>query len=765
MSNIQAGGAAYKLSLQDDLTRDLKSALTDAAKSVRGVVGAIDAEVKKIGRSIQGLGKQLAGLGAGTAAFSAAATFGFAKATIAAGDFAETVNMFEAVFKDQTNAVRAWGKEYAKQVGRSESQLMRFLAEAQDTFVPLGFDRKEAAEFSKTITRLAIDLGSFKNIDDGEALRRLLGGVIGNTENLRAFGVVAQEAQIKAQALSMGFDPNNLTAYQKAMAILEITVAGTADAQGDAIKTAGSFANSVKALKASIGDLVKTIGGELLGVGTALVQAITSVIQSISGLLKQFPLLTKAAAAAVVAMGAVGAAATAMGAAIAAVGSSVAALGVGLGIWVVRVKGLTGAVQLLVQAAKSFGSLSFSGGGLFSLLKGLTGIGGIIKTVIASFKLLARIVMGSVGRLGAALTGPWAALAAVVAGVMKLAEGYYVWQQKLEGMKGKGLEQERRVALGRTYADMGLTGQDVTKTFNPNGARVAPGAAAQGLPALTEAQRGLAEEINAIRSPLELFRENVQNAAELLKRGEISQGQFDAYKKQQFDQFRQSDPQTQARDSLIEQLKTPAEQLKQAIRQARMLFADDAKNFGRAVRAAVDQFKATDPAEQLKQQLMTPLEIFRQSVAQARQLFADSPEFLKRAMAAAAETYKASIQQPKDDPAVKAAERIKQALRSDAQKVADQIAQAAALVKRGLLSGDQAKQFGQKLIQDYMGENPAVKELKQFATTSAAIASNIGAFAPSFDNTASEEKAYRKKALELQREIRDALRNQNPVFS
>ncbi|MCA9222109.1 MAG: hypothetical protein KDA71_17390, partial [Planctomycetales bacterium] len=253
--NIIAGGASFKLTLKDDLTRDIRAAIQGAVEAVRAAQVQIDNQIKSIGQSISRTGKQIAAVGAGAAAFGGGAAFGLARATIAAGDFAETINMFEAVFKEQSNAVRQWGRDYAKEVGRSEAQLLRFLAESQDTFVPLGFDRQQAAELSKTVSKLAIDLGSFKNIDDSDALRRLLGGLIGNTENLRAFGVVAQEAQIKAKALSLGFDPRKLTAYEKALTILQLTIDGTADAQGDAIRTAGGFANSVKALKGAIANL------------------------------------------------------------------------------------------------------------------------------------------------------------------------------------------------------------------------------------------------------------------------------------------------------------------------------------------------------------------------------------------------------------------------------------------------------------------------------------------------------------------------------
>lgn len=753
MSNIQAGGASYKLSLKDDLSRDLTSAMSDATSTVRSAVRAIDNEVKSIGQSIRGLGKQVAAIGAAAGAFGAGASFGFGKAVVAAGDFAETVNMFDAVFKDQASAVQEWSNTYSKEVGRSREQLMRFLAEAQDTFVPLGFDRAEAAELSKTITQLAVDLGSFKNIDDGDALRRLLGAVVGNTENLRAFGVVANQAQIQAKALDLGFDPQNLSAYEKALSIVEIAIEGTVDAQGDAVKTGGSFNNSVKRLSAAIRELITSIGEPLREVAAKFVTSLAQMIEGIAEFIDKSPAVAQIAAGLSVAMAAIGAAAFAAGRAIMSLGSVLGSAGIAL--FALDKIGVR-LIPVFQKVVAIVGNLRTAFAGLLIRSAIKLAMKAVVATVVGGIGLITKAVTAAGALVMKSLVNPWTLLAAAIVAAAEAAKYYYKQQQDDEKRRGDQLEQERQRVVAQSFRDAGQpVPADLGKTLDVNNAFVVSNDPKQGK--LSNAQVDLAEEIRDMKTPIQAFRDRIRDAGALLERGTITQEQFNKFAKAEYEAFRKQDPATQQREALADQLKTPAEKLRESILEARRLFAEDTEMFSRAVRAAREQFEATDPAEQLKQQLMTPLEIFRQSVEEAKRLFADDPEFLRRAVAAAFDTFKASQPQPKDDPAVQAANRIKESLKTDAQKVAEQIGEAASLVGRGL-TGEQARTFAQRLRDDFLGDNPAVRQFRSLATRSAAVAANIGGFGPSFDNTASEERAYRRKSLKLQEAVAKELK-------
>lgn len=311
--NIKAGNAHVSADLDDN---KLKAGLK-----------RLEARFKKFSGRIKDIGSRIGTFSAGFASVGTAAIGAFGIAAQEAGDFAEILSKFDTVFGDQSQAVRAWANEYGKAVGRSESQLLKFLGNAQDTFVPLGFDAAEAEKFSKQLTKLAIDLASFNNQTDQEAFDRLLSAVVGNTENLRAFGVVAQAAQIKAEALNQGFDPKNLSAYEKAQVIMKLAVEGTTAAQGDAIRTAGSYTNRLKALGASLTNLKTAFGAPLLAPLANILKGLTDIVRTVSMWAKANEDTIRTAAIVAASVLGIGVAGLAASAAIIGVGATIASIG------------------------------------------------------------------------------------------------------------------------------------------------------------------------------------------------------------------------------------------------------------------------------------------------------------------------------------------------------------------------------------------------------------------------------------------------------
>ena len=368
--SIEAGRAFVKVDAD-------QSALEKSLKQ-------IEDKFKNLGASIGNIGKGVAAVGAGVAAIGASVMGAFAPAIAEAGDFAEVLSKFETVFGGQSDAVKSWANEYGKAVGRSESQLLRFLGDAQDTFVPLGFKPGEAEKFSKQLTTLAVDLASFSNQTDDEAFNRLLSAVVGNTENLRAFGVVAQNAQIKAKALAMGFDPKQLSAYQKAQVIMKLAIEGTTSAQGDALKTAGSYTNQVKALGASFTNLKVDVGTPLL----EPIAKVLGVFRRIVDVASEFANANRQTVVTVAAIGAglavagtvmagIGVATIGLGATIASIGTiaSAAFAAVGTAIAV-----LTSPITLAVAGIAAIGYIAFEATGGLSKLADMFGTLGTTAT-------------------------------------------------------------------------------------------------------------------------------------------------------------------------------------------------------------------------------------------------------------------------------------------------------------------------------------------------------------------------------------------------
>lgn len=297
--------------------RAVVEVFSDTTKLERGLTNAS----RRLGRFSAGAAR----VGGVLTAAGGAAVAPFAASISSASRLEETMNKFGVVFGENSTAVKAWGDNFAAAVGRSKEQTASFLAGTQDLLVPLGFEAGAAENMSKQITGLAVDLASFNNMADADTLRDIQAALTGSGEVMKKYGVLVNEAAVKQQLLNDGLDPKKATDQQKVQARLNIIMAGTTAAQGDAIRSAGSYANQMKRLRATVDDTAASVG-------SALLPTVTSVVSKIAGAAQMAG--TWAAENQGLILGAAGLAAglTAAGGGILALaaGAKVAALGIGL---------------------------------------------------------------------------------------------------------------------------------------------------------------------------------------------------------------------------------------------------------------------------------------------------------------------------------------------------------------------------------------------------------------------------------------------------
>jgi len=225
---------------------DLKDIRTQMAK----MEGVVDKGTKRVGNSFSSLGRSIKGFAA------AYATYLSTQGVIATAKFGSGIEEMQAkseqVFKQFLPTVRAELESFGEAAGRSRFDLEEMAASVQDLFVPLGMARGEAARMSVDLTKLATDVASFNNQADVEVLNNFRSGLVGNHEVLYRYGVVINDAFLKAELFRMGIRQNidEVDGATKAQARYNLIVAGTADSQGDAIRTASSLANQTRAMKA-----------------------------------------------------------------------------------------------------------------------------------------------------------------------------------------------------------------------------------------------------------------------------------------------------------------------------------------------------------------------------------------------------------------------------------------------------------------------------------------------------------------------------------
>ena len=191
----------------------------------------------------------------------------------AAVDANEDMNKFLVVMGDNASMVNFELETLADNTNRNVFELRSLAGGLQDMLVPMGVARGEAAQMSTDFVQLATDMSSFNNVPVAETLAAIQSALAGQSRPLRRFGVDTRVAALEAQALSMGIDGSwqSMDQATQANVLYAKVVADTADAQGDAARTADEAANVLVGFEAAIEEGKVAIGDEFLPVIEALV--------------------------------------------------------------------------------------------------------------------------------------------------------------------------------------------------------------------------------------------------------------------------------------------------------------------------------------------------------------------------------------------------------------------------------------------------------------------------------------------------------------
>ena len=134
--------------IQADMS-DLRKQLNQAQKTVKQSTDTQKKSFISLGTAIKGV--------LGGAVAIAVARFGMNMVNMASA-VEEMQAKSEVVFGQFVGSVRKELEEFGDAVGRSRFELEGMASSVQDTFVPLGFARGEAAQLSTQLTKLAVDV-------------------------------------------------------------------------------------------------------------------------------------------------------------------------------------------------------------------------------------------------------------------------------------------------------------------------------------------------------------------------------------------------------------------------------------------------------------------------------------------------------------------------------------------------------------------------------------------------------------------------------
>lgn len=204
----------------------------------------------------------------------------------AASDLQELQSAFDYTFGASAATMNAWAESTGNAMGRATSEMKAGALAMGQLFKQAAPTEEAAARLSQRFAALAQDAASFYNTSFDEAIGKIRSGLSGESEPLRDFGVFLTEAAVKAKALELGMIQvgEELTEQGKIMARAILIQEGLSDANGDVERTAGSFANRVRALKANIKELAEEIGERFLPYAEKFVGWAQSAVQWIGEL-------------------------------------------------------------------------------------------------------------------------------------------------------------------------------------------------------------------------------------------------------------------------------------------------------------------------------------------------------------------------------------------------------------------------------------------------------------------------------------------------
>jgi hypothetical protein len=204
----------------------------------------------------------------------------------AASDAEEMANVTNQVFRGMTKEIDEWARSLSKDMGRSIYQMKEFAGYFQAMLEPMVGAKDVAADLSKGLAELAVDMASFWNVADEEAFEALKSGLTGMTRPLRRFGIVLTQAQLQAFALSQGIKKSvmMMSEAERVQLRYQYILAMTANVQGDAKRNIDSYKNSQKALMGDIRNLAEDMGNRLLPAGFLVVRWAREAVQKFDAL-------------------------------------------------------------------------------------------------------------------------------------------------------------------------------------------------------------------------------------------------------------------------------------------------------------------------------------------------------------------------------------------------------------------------------------------------------------------------------------------------
>lgn len=183
-----------------------------------------------------------------------------------ASDLAESTNAVNVVFGEAAGTIAAFGETAADSAGLTQQEWNETAAILGTLLKQTGGDINDVAEQTSVLGQRAADVGSIFNASAKEVSGAFGAALRGESEPIRRFGVLLNEAAVQAKAVELGLADvgGAVSDAAKVQARYALILEQTSEFAGDFANTNEGAANSLRVIRAQAVNLAADLGRELL---------------------------------------------------------------------------------------------------------------------------------------------------------------------------------------------------------------------------------------------------------------------------------------------------------------------------------------------------------------------------------------------------------------------------------------------------------------------------------------------------------------------
>lgn len=215
------------------------------------------------------------------AAIAVALAVGMTDAIKKASDLAETTSKIQQIFGANSQAVLDFAATADKALGQSKQAALDGAATFAIFGKSAGLAGNDLVSFSTDMVKLASDLASFHNTSPEDAILAIGAALRGESEPIRAYGILLDEDTLRLEALRLGIVKTTkeaLTPQQRVLAAQSAIMKQAGDATGDFARTSNGLANQQRILTARMDNLKAEMGTKLLPIMLKIVGIASQMI-------------------------------------------------------------------------------------------------------------------------------------------------------------------------------------------------------------------------------------------------------------------------------------------------------------------------------------------------------------------------------------------------------------------------------------------------------------------------------------------------------